>query len=287
MTNNTMLEHREKMLAIKAQKLAQNQDPRVKAVGFVAPETDPLTKVLDEDMPQNAETNPPSPTHNIELRLFNQLNELKQIKSVQEKIEFKRAHLPQYYGYIEGCLAVSPATQNNTLVTLMIWAIDTGHFDLGIRISEYALLNEMVMPESYSRGIAEFVTEQCAEAFLGDTDLAKSNAMLIEKVIELGVGEAMVDEVRAKIYKAQGLALKDVQPTEALNAFKNALRFNKNAGCKKDVTQLEKLLNAQSTESSPDANVGSQADASTDPHPESADTPASTDTTSAEDAATE
>jgi hypothetical protein len=44
----------------------------------------------------------------------------------------------------------------------MIWAVDAGQYELAVRIAEYALLNDMVMPEGHSRGIAEFITEQCA-----------------------------------------------------------------------------------------------------------------------------
>ena len=224
---------------------------------------------------EGADTTVVSPTANIELRLFNHLNELKETKSIQEKIAKKKAWLPEYMGYIEGSLAVSPSNQNNTLITLMIWAIDAGEYEIGTRIAEYAILNDMVMPDGYSRGIAEFVTEQSATDFIDDTDLAVANASIIQRIIDLGVGEQMVDEVRAKIFRALGNTLKDAQPVEALNAYKNALRLNSKVGCKKELTALEKLLNKQTTESSPDATVGSQADVAD----QNADTsvPASTD----------
>jgi hypothetical protein len=217
-----------------------------------------------------------NPAGNIELRLFSQLNQLKDIKSIQDKIAKKAEWLPEYAGYIEGCLAVSPAPQNHTLVRLMIWAADAAEYEQAVRIAEYAILNEMVMPEGHARSIAEFITEQCAQDFINDRDLAAAHAGLIEKLIEIGTGEDMVDEVRAKGWRALGEALKEAQPAEALNAYKNALRFNPKAGCVKQVTQLEKLLNRQPTGSSPDAAVGSQAD-SPDAPAADASVPASTD----------
>lgn len=279
---NSMREHREKMLAIKAQKMAQSQDPRLKKkVTILGPQSTAavaasLAAALAVDRAASGvDTTVVSPTANIELRLFNHLNELKETKSIQEKIAKKKAWLPEYMGYIEGSLAVSPSNQNNTLITLMIWAIDAGEYDIGTRIAEYAILNDMVMVEGYSRGIAEFVTEQSATDFIDDIDLAVANASIIQRIIDLGVGEQMVDEVRAKIFRALGDALKDAQPVEALNAYKNALRLNSKVGCKKELTALEKLLNKQTTESSPDATVGSQADVAD----QNADTsvPASTD----------
>lgn len=275
MSTNSMREHREKMLAIKAQNQAKSQDPRLKnkkvfmGIDLATAEADKTATV------------PPSPTANIELRLFNHMNQLKETKSIQDRIEKKKQWLPEYLGYIDGCLAVSPSAQNTTLVTLLIWAVDAGEYELAVRIAEYAILNEMVMPEGYSRGIAEFVTEQCAIDFCDDSDLAITHAELIKKIIELGVGEQMVDQARAKIYRALGDALKEAQPIEALIAYKNALRLDSKVGCKKDMTTLDKLLNKQTTESSPDATVGSQADTSTD---QTADVsvPASTDSKAAE-----
>jgi hypothetical protein len=275
--SNSMRQDRERKLAQKAVKMALSADPRLLKKRVVmgydpgSPEGDQSVNV----------TLPESPTANIELRLFNHLNQLKDNKSVQDKIELKKQWLPEYYGYIDGCLAISPSAQNTSLVTLMIWAVDAGQYELAVRIAEYALLNDMVMPEGHSRGIAEFITEQCANDFNDDIDLAIENAEVIQRIIELGVGEQMVDQVRAKIFRSLGDALNEAQPVEALNAYKNALRLNSKVGCKKEVTALEKLLNKQSTESSPDATVGSQADLTT-ASADAESVPASTDSTPAE-----
>ena len=269
MSINSMREHREKMLAIKAQKMAQNPDPRLRKKAVIMG-VDPESTVL------KANTDSATPTANIELRLFNHMSQLKDTKSTQDKIAKKKEWLPEYFGYIDGCLAVSPSAQNTTLVTLMVWAVDAGKYELAVRIAEFAILNDMVMPEGYIRGIAEFVTEQCAIDFCDDLDLAIAHAELIKKIIELGVGEQMVDQARAKIYRALGDALKDAQPIEAQNAYKNALRLDSKVGCKKDLTALEKLLTKQTTESSPDATVGSQAD-SPDASVAAVSVPASTD----------
>ncbi|MNY88397.1 Phage small terminase subunit [compost metagenome] len=278
MSINSMREHREKMLAIKAQKMAQNPDPRLRKKAVIMG-VDPESSVL------KANTDSTTPTANIELRLFNHMSQLKDTKSTQDKIAKKKEWLPEYFGYIDGCLAVSPSAQNMTLVTLMVWAVDAGEYELAVRIAEFAILNDMVMPEGHIRGIAEFVTEQCAEDFLNDSDLAIDHAELIKKIIELGVGEQMVDQARAKIYRALGDALKDAQPFEAQNAYKNALRLDSKVGCKKDLTALEKLLTKQTTESSPDATVGSQAD-SPDASAADVSVPASTDSNMSTDTST-
>jgi len=275
--SNSMRQDRERKLAQKAAKMALSADPRLLKKRVVMG-YDPGSPEGDQSVNVGL---PESPTANIELRLFNHLNQLKDNKSVQDKIELKKQWLPEYYGYIDGCLAISPSAQNTSLVTLMIWAVDAGQYELAVRIAEYALLNDMVMPEGHSRGIAEFITEQCASDFNDDIDLAIEYADVIKRIIELGVGEQMVDQVRAKIFRSLGDALNEAQPVEALNAYKNALRLNSKVGCKKEITALEKLLNKQSTESSPDATVGSQADLTTAPAAVES-VPASTDSTPAE-----
>jgi len=267
---NSMRQHREKMLAEKALKAQQSLDPRQKQ--NVAAD---LAANAAQAIQAGAEALAGVP--NVELRMFNHLNILKDMKSIQDRHAKKAEWLPEYLGYIDGCLAVSPAPQNTTLVHLMIWACDVNDFELAVRIAEYVVLNDMVMPEGYTRSTAEFVTEQCAEVFIDDTDLAIANASLIERIINLGDGEQMVDEVRAKIYRALGDALNQAQPMEAVSAYKNALRYNpKKAGCKKDLEQLEKRLRQPATESSPDATVGSQAVSTANQTADGTD-PASTD----------
>ncbi|WP_032882875.1 phage terminase small subunit [Acinetobacter sp. 1000160] len=268
---NSMRQYREKMLAERAIKAQQSPDPRVKRTIAVD-----LASGPDQTVQIPAELLNQGNQPNIELRMFNHLNTLAGVKSIQEKIAKKAEWLPEYAGFIDGCLAVSPAPQNTTLVHLMIWACDVNDFELAVKIAEYVVLNDMVMPEGYSRSTAEFVTEQCAEVFIDDEDLAIANASIIQRIISLGDGEPMVDEVRAKIYRALGDALNQAQPNEAVTAYKNALRYNPKAGCKKTLEQLEKRLRQHATGSSPDATVGSQADSTADTNAAGSD-PASTD----------
>lgn len=266
-----MRQHREKMLAEKAIKAQQSPDPRKNYTIAVD-----LASGPDQSVQIPYELLAQGNGQNIELRMFNHLNTLSEMKSIQERIEKKAEWLPEYEGFIDGCLAVSPAPQNMTLVHLMIWACDVKNFELAVKIAEYVVLNDMVMPEGYSRSPAEFVTEQCAEVFIDDDELAIANASIIERIIGLGDGEQIVDQVRAKIYRALGNALNQAQPNEALAAYKNAIRYNPSAGCKKTLEQLEKRLRQPATESSPDAMVGSQAVTSADSNAAATD-PASTD----------
>lgn len=263
----TMQQHRERMLAQKAAQQKQPQDPRRTAAVGVA-NTPLVTAISDAFVAATtSESVAPtdelghlrSPVQNIELRLSSQMERLKLVKAVSTKVQMKSEWLPEYHGYIDGCLATEAHGQNNLLMHLMSWAIDTGDYPLAVRIGQYGILNNMVMPAPYKRSVAEILAENCAEAFNADPQLAASHSDLIDRILETVRGEDIVDQVNAKIYKAKGIALADNQPVEALNAYKIALRLDPNVGVKKSIEQLERQVKKSNAQvSSPDAPSGSQ-----------------------------
>ena len=276
----SMAQHRERMLAQKAVKLAQNPDPRAKQ--RVIAGADPA---LDDGTVAN-DSSPATVTQRIELRLSNQLDQLEHVRGIDLKIAKKREWYQEYLGFIEGSIAVSPAQQNDALMHLMVWAIDVGDYANAVKIGQFAVLNNMVLPVNYKRGVAELLTEDCAEAFLADPVLAQQSLDIIQHIIDVGYGQDMVVQARAKIFKAQGLALMDSQPAEALNALKTALHLHDKAGVKKDIDKLERLLKRQVTESSLDKPSGSQ-DVTTAASAGDVIDPASTASTTTDPAATD
>lgn len=245
----SMVQHRERMLAERAVKLGQNPDPRAKQRVILGAESVDGTVFTDNS--------PATVTQRIELRLSSQLDQLENIRGIDLKIAKKREWYQEYLGFIDGSIAVSPALQNDALMHLMVWAIDVGDYANAVKIGQFAVLNNMVLPSKYKRGVAELLTEDCAEAFLADPELAKQSVDLIQRIIDIGYGQDMVVQARAKIFKAQGMALTDSHPTEALRAFKTALHLNDKAGVKKDIADLERKLKRQVTESTLDPS-GSQ-----------------------------
>lgn len=180
---------------------------------------------------------------NIELRLMSHLAQLKDLRSVEQKIALKSEWLPQYMGFIEASLAQSPAPQNNVLMYMLVWAIDAQNLPLSYRIAQHGILNKMVMPEVFTRSIAELVADEVGEICIKNPDLAVEHGDLLKQFAELIQGEDLADQAHAKLYKAIGMALEDSQPSDALMAYKNALRLNTGIGVKTSITRLEKLLN--------------------------------------------
>lgn len=199
---------------------------------------------------------------NFELRMFNDLQRLKAIQSIHGpngKVELKRELFPSYIPYIDGTLAVASPAQNDILMHLMVWALDVSEYAYALRIAEYALLNSLVMPDPYNRDVGNIFTEQLAEGLIDDTAIAQ-HADLIEKAIDLVRGVDLVDQVRAKLYKAHGLSLAAYRPKEALVAYETALRLDSKAGVKQAIDKLKRDLGKGNAdpESPRDAPSGSQ-----------------------------
>lgn len=244
-----MRQHREKQLILKAEKQrTAHLPPQFRTALRRQEETVDVAILIS------------ATERNIELRIQSQLDQLKNIRAIEKKVECKKQWLPDYQGYIDASLAQSPAQQNHVLMYLMVWAIDTGDFALASRIGQHAILNKMVMPDGYTRNVAEVLAEQTAEACIQNPTLAVQHATLLQDLAAMVFGEDLVHETHAKLYKAIGIALEESNPHESLAAYKNALRLNANSGVKTKITQLEKRLNHSTTESSHDKLSGSQAD---------------------------
>ena len=193
------------------------------------------------DAPSNDDENPDTGS-NIELKFWNDDQQLSNIQSISHKTELKKEFLPFYIPWIEGTIAEGVGSQDDMLVKLMVWCLDTHDFKTAVDIAAYALLNDFVMPEPFTRDVATVFVEQLAEEMLSlekDTDVSV-HADLVQRAIEVTTSQDMPDQVRAKLYRVLGDSLKDAKPDDAINAYKIAIKLEDKVGCKKDLAQLEK-----------------------------------------------
>ena len=189
----------------------------------------------------NADTNPDG-GGSMELKFFNDFEHLSNIQSISHKKELKAEFLPPYLPWIEGTIAQGVGAQDDMLVKLMVWALDTHDFKTATDIAEYALLNDFVMPEPFMRDVATVFVEQLADELLilkKDTDTAVY-ADLIQRAINITTDQDMPDQVRAKLYRVLADSLKDAKPTESITAYETAIKLDDKVGCKKDLEQLRK-----------------------------------------------
>lgn len=183
---------------------------------------------------------------------------LKGIQSIERKIEYKREALPQFDAYIDGVLESGTGEQDDVLMTLMLWRLDTGDITGGMEIAQYALQHELQAPDRFQRSLPALIVEQTAEEALGrleGDDAEEGNELLIaqlETVDNLTQDADMHDQVRAKLYKALGYACRlDGNPQEALEYLNRARDLNAKAGVVKDIEKLEREIKKQNAGGQP------------------------------------
>ncbi|MDR7101475.1 phage terminase small subunit [Croceicoccus sp. BE223] len=183
------------------------------------------------------------------------LNRLRQIESIERKVEAKRDMIGRYLPWVDGALDGDTGAQDEIVVTMLIWLIDLACWPTALDVARYVLKHDLRLPERYARRPATLIAEEFAEAGLrpGAIDLE-----YLQAVQDLTAGEDMHDQVRAKLHKAIGLALaakadafepdaesgvaggKVALIDAALSALSRALSLNRNAGVKKLTERLER-----------------------------------------------
>ncbi len=182
------------------------------------------------------------------MQLAEHRRRLKQIQSIERKIEVKRQLLPEYEPYVQGVLQSNSGRQDDVLMTILVWYIDAGEIENALPIAEYALHHELQTPDRYERSTACLVAEEIADTALKLMD--GENAVpveLIGKAIALTEEHDMFDQVRARLLKAYGMALtKSGNQSAAVEPLKRALELDDRSGVKKLIEQTEREIKKNS-----------------------------------------
>jgi tetratricopeptide (TPR) repeat protein len=175
---------------------------------------------------------------------------LKDIKSIEAKIEKKRQLLPQFSPYVDGVLKGGTGAQDDVLMTCMVWCFDIGDLRSALAIAEYALKHDLQTPDRYERDTSSLVAEQTADEALKLLDKENPDipglVQALQRADQLTAEADMHDQIRAKLHKALGYALRAAGNLEAaLKHLQRALKLNDRAGVKKDIEQLEREIKKQ------------------------------------------
>lgn len=200
------------------------------------------------------------------LQLAEDRRQLHDIQSIERKIELKRQLIGQYDAWVDGALAQAATTgravQDEIVATMLTWAIDVQDWPRALDLGRHVLRFNLALPERFKRGAATLLVEETSEAAI--KLLAKDGGSfplpILQQIEELAAGRDMPDEVRAKLYKALGLALAAAADRtgeddttavagfapscrlEALKAFQRALDLNAAVGVKKNIEALERAI---------------------------------------------
>ena len=185
------------------------------------------------------------------LKLAEDKRRLKDVQSMERKAEVKAQLLPEYLPWIEGVLAGDSGRQDDVLMTVFVWAIDIGQFDLALRIGAYAIAHKLTMPDQYKRDVPCVLAEEIADYALKQEETAQVALQPhLFQALNLTAASDMPDEVKAKLLKAYGYAqraagtaLNDARLlTNARDALSRALQLHAKSGVKKDIERLDVLI---------------------------------------------
>lgn len=184
--------------------------------------------------------------------LWTARRDLKDIKSIERKIEYKREKaLPQFVDYVAGVLEGDSGQQDQVLMTVMVWRFDVGDLAGALTIADYAMAHGLAAPDQYERDTLTIIVDETADRVLEQMKAAEPDAPdadtlaylrdAVEHARGLVADQDIHDQVMAKLGKAAGIlyrALGNVD--QALADFKRAVELNPSVGVKKDIERLER-----------------------------------------------
>ena len=187
-------------------------------------------------------------TYELQLgQLAQHKRQLKEIQSTEAKVAAKKELLPEYDSYLDGILSAGTGAQDNVLVLLMLWHLDCGSFDRAIELGEYAINHSLAMPDGHSRSVPAVLAEEIADHYL-KTQVPTLNQL--REVLELVSGCDMHDQIMAKLHKAIGTAMVEVDEMNGANNYvhdaiahlERAYQLDNRSGVKNWLNNLRKKI---------------------------------------------
>ena len=169
---------------------------------------------------------------------------LKGIQSVERKIDAKRPMLAVYKPWIDGLLAADRGGQDDVLVTVMLWHLDTGDLEGAFPMADYVIRHGLSTPDRYERTAATMIAEEVADTAIKLQEAGNGPSLeLLGNYMALLSDCDIFDQVRAKLHKAVGrAALADGLKPQAAEHYRRAIELHDKVGIKKELEVLEREL---------------------------------------------
>ncbi|MFQ2218371.1 phage terminase small subunit [Aeromonas enteropelogenes] len=169
---------------------------------------------------------------------------LKGIQSIERKIDAKRAMLATYKPWIDGLLAADRGGQDDVLVTVTLWHLDTGDLAGALPMADYVIRHKLNTPDQYERTAPTLIAEEVADTAIKLQEAGTGpDLFLLISYLKLLHDCDIFDQVRAKLHKAVGrAALAEGFKEQAADHYRRAIELHDKVGIKKELEVLEREI---------------------------------------------
>ncbi|ATM78963.1 hypothetical protein CRN79_25395 [Serratia fonticola] len=186
-------------------------------------------------------------------QLHQDMSVLRGIQSQQLKAERKALMLPRYADWVSGVLEQGTGAQDDVITRVMVWRFDAGDLAGGLDIAQYVLANGLTPPDGFERTAGCLVAEEVADYALSvikqETPIDPS---VLQRACDMTEPEDLPDIIRARLYKATGMAYRQAgNLAAAKEAFETALFRDEGSGVKTMLKQVDKELSAAAEATKP------------------------------------
>ena len=186
---------------------------------------------------------------------------LASLSSRQSREEHKAQVLPEIEPYLRGVLQADSGEPDPVVSHAAVWALDAGNWPLALELGAHMIKHSLPAPDEFKRSAATLLCDLMADAALtGRMSTEDLKNGWLDDALRITQGADMPEQTRAKTHKAiaYGLAGKTTlagQPGDwkglsadqlrtALDHLNHADKLDQNAGVKKDIAAVQKLLAA-------------------------------------------
>lgn len=185
---------------------------------------------------------------------------LQGLQSRQTREAHKAQVLPEIEPYLEGVLTANTGAPDPVLAHAAVWALDASNWPLALTLGAYMVKHSLPAPDEFKRNAATLLCDLMADAALTGSMPAAQIDGWLSAALSITKDADMPDQTRAKAHKAiaYGLAgkttlagqagdwkgLSDAALRMALDHLTKAEQLDHNAGVKKDIAAVQKLLTA-------------------------------------------
>lgn len=192
--------------------------------------------------------------------LHTQRGLLSALASRQTREAHKAKVLPEITPYLQGVLQADAGAPDPVVAHAAVWAMDAGAWPLALQLGAYMVRHGLPAPDEFKRNAATLLCDLMADAALTGSMPAAQIDGWLSAALSITKDADMPDQTRAKAHKAiaYGLAgkttlagqagdwkgLSDAALRMALDHLTKAEQLDHNAGVKKDIAAVQKLLTA-------------------------------------------